>query len=474
MTASKLKTDICIIGAGSGGLSLTAGAVQMGARVVLIERSKMGGDCLNYGCVPSKALIAAGDVANIFRNAQPFGITNVKPAITYNKIAEHVKRVIASIAPNDSVERFEKLGVTVIKANAKFKNKNTVIAGNQEIQAKYIIIATGSSPRIPPIPGLNHVNYYTNETIFDLTEQPTRLLVIGGGPIGCELAQAHARLGTPVVLLEGFKILPKDDPDCTAVVKEQLVKDGLDIKEAIKIEKIEKTNSNIILHFEQDGQKQKITGSHLLVSTGRQPNLATLDLEKASVKYSPQGITVDKRLRSTNKSVYAIGDAAGSFQFTHAANYHAGIVIRNILFKLPAKVNYKALPWVTYTDPELSHVGLTEADCQRQNKSYKILNFNFTENDRAQTDYSTEGKVNVLVDKKGYILGATIVGKQAGELILPWVLAINENLKIGALANIIAPYPTRSEISKHVAGSYYTPFIFSNRIKKIVRFLLKF
>ncbi len=355
-----IKIDLCIIGAGSGGLSVAAGAVQMGASVVLIESGKMGGDCLNYGCVPSKAIIAAARKANAFRTADAFGIENTSPNVDYAKIASHIKKVIATIAPNDSVERFTKLGVNVIQGEGYFIDPKTVQVGEQQIQARRFVISTGSSAAIPPIPGLEDTPFYTNENIFDLSEQPEHLVIIGGGPIGCELAQAHLLLGTKVTLLEGFSIMPKDDQDAVKVVKENFLTQGLNLFEGIKVENCAVENKKIQVTIDNKGTKQVIEGSHLLIAAGRKPNLEDLQLEKANISYHPRGINVDARLRSSNKKVFAIGDAAGSFQFTHAAGYHAGIVIRNALFHLPAKVSYKAMPWVTYTTPELAHVGLNE------------------------------------------------------------------------------------------------------------------
>ncbi len=469
-----LKVDLCVIGAGSGGLSLASVAQQMGLSVALIEKHKMGGDCLNYGCVPSKAILAAAKRANVMRHANAFGISDVDPKVNYANVRDHIQGVINTIAPHDSVERFEKLGVKVILAAAKFINERECEAGDYRIQAKRFVIATGSRAAVPPIPGIDTTPFYTNETIFDLSEQPQRLIVVGGGPIGCELSQAHCLLGTPTTTLEMFSILPKDDPECVDVVRQQLIKNGLDLHEGIKVISVGKIDNEINVIIEKNGQQQQIKGSHLLIAAGRKPNLEELNLENAAVKFTPKGIEVDARLRTTNKRIFAIGDVAGSFQFTHAANYHAGIVIRNVLFHLPAKVNYQALPWVTYTEPELAQVGLNETMAQQQDKVYQTLHFPFKEIDRSVAEHETEGFAKILLTKRGAILGASIVGEQAGELILPWALAIQNKLKISAMASVIAPYPTRSEISKRVAGSFYTPSLYSARTKKIVRLLAKF
>ncbi len=472
--AKTIETDICIIGAGSGGLSVAAGASQMGARTVLLEKGKMGGDCLNYGCVPSKALIAAGHAAHVIRNGQKFGIASQEPQVDFQGVHDHVHGVIGAIAPHDSVERFEGLGVTVIQKAGKFVGPTEIEAGDTRIKAKYVVVATGSSAGVPPIPGLQDVPFMTNETVFDLTERPTHLIVVGGGPIGSELAQAHRRLGAKVTVLEMFSILGKDDPEVTEVVKRRMAQEGIDLREGISIKQVAKEGDGVSVEIETDGATEKIAGSHLLIAAGRSPNLDGLDLEAAGIAYSKKGIEVDDRLRTSNKKVFAIGDVAGGYQFTHMAGYHAGIVIRNMLFKLPAKVNYRAVPWVTYTDPEIAHVGQTEAQAKETlGKNIRILRFAFNENDRAQAERETDGLIKVVADKKGRVLGASIAGARAGELLLPWVMAVDQKQKIGKFAGLIAPYPTLSEVSKRAAGSYYIPSLFSERTKKIVRFLMK-
>ncbi|OIP99583.1 MAG: dihydrolipoamide dehydrogenase [Zetaproteobacteria bacterium CG2_30_46_52] len=468
-----IKTDICVIGAGSGGLSVAAGAVQMGAKVVLIEKGDMGGDCLNTGCVPSKALLAAGHTAQTMRDAAAFGIKASQPEVDWAAVHEHVHSVIHAIAPNDSVERFEGLGVHVIQAAASFVDKHTVQAGNTQIQAKYVVVATGSSAFVPPIPGVEHVPYFTNENIFDNKEKIDHLIVIGGGPIGIELAQAHRRLGAKVTVIEVAKLLMKDDPDLTSIVIDHLRGEGIALAEGVQDLRLEKTANVITAFYNLDGQSQQVDGSHVLVATGRKANVNSLNLEAAGITYSPRGIKVDKRLRTSNKKVFAIGDVAGPYQFTHMAAYQAGIIIRNILFKLPARVDYSAVPWVTYTDPELAHVGLSEADAKKQGKEVRILKWSFEENDRAQAERRTEGLVKVVTTPKGLILGASIVGLHAGELIQPWILAVSQKLKIGAMASMIAPYPTLAEVNKRVAGSFYTDKLFSSGTKKVVRFLLR-
>jgi pyruvate/2-oxoglutarate dehydrogenase complex dihydrolipoamide dehydrogenase (E3) component len=474
----KLDVDVCVIGAGSGGLSVAAGASQLGARTVLIERAEMGGDCLNTGCVPSKSLLAAGHAAQVIRTSARFGVNiskgSAEPAIDFGKVHDHVHGVIGAIAPNDSVERFTGLGVQVIAAEAKFTGPREVEAGGTTIRAKRFVVATGSRAGVPPIDGLDTTPFLTNETVFERTAAPEHLVVIGGGPIGLEMAQAHRRLGARVTVLEIATILPKDDPELVDILRTKLRAEGIDIREGVTVVRTGRKGNGITVTLAEDGKESVIEGSDLLVAAGRIPNVDGLDLEKAGIAYTKAGITTDARLRTTNKRVYAVGDIAGGPQFTHIAGYHAGIAIRNLLFRLPAKADYSAMPWVTYTAPELAHVGLSEAAARAKGEEVTILRWPFAENDRAQAERETDGLIKAVTTKTGRILGATILGAHAGELILPWVLAVGQKMKIGTMAGVIAPYPTLSEVSKRAAGSYFMPKLFSERTRKIVRFLLKF
>jgi pyruvate/2-oxoglutarate dehydrogenase complex dihydrolipoamide dehydrogenase (E3) component len=470
--ALRLTPDICVIGAGSAGLSVAAGAAQLGADTVLIEADKMGGDCLNYGCVPSKALLAAAHAAESIRRAQRFGIRAGEPSSDFRAVHDHVHGVIAAIAPHDSEERFTGLGVRVLRARARFAGPRELLAGDVRIGARRFVIATGSRPLVPPIPGLDRVPYLTNETIFDLTERPRHLLVLGGGPIGCELAQAFRRLGASVSIVEMATLLPKDDPELVEIVRQRLRDDGIKLYERAKVVGVEPTGDGVALLAE--GAGQRIDGSHLLIAAGRRANIADLDLAAAGVAHSANAIAVDARLRTSNRRVYAIGDAVGGLQFTHLAGYHAGIVIRNALFRWPARVDLRALPWVTYTDPELAQVGLTEAAARAAGHDVRVLQSPFAQNDRAQAERATDGLVKAIVTPRGRILGAAIVGAHAGELIHPWVLAIANNLRIGALATMIAPYPTLGEAGKRAAGNFYAPKLFNNRTRALVRLLRRF
>lgn len=472
--AEQIKPDLCVIGAGSGGLSVAAAAAQLGAEVVLIERHKMGGDCLNYGCVPSKALLAAGKRAQAMRDSQRFGIMPVEPRIDHQAVRGHIKEVIAAIAPNDSVERFTGLGVRVIQAEAKFTDRSTVVADNVEIRARRFVIATGSSPAIPPIPGIDRIPYFTNETIFDAAGSLDHLIIVGGGPIGIEMAQAHRRLGSEVTVLEALTPLSKEDPEMRGTVLRRLVAEGVRILDHTRLESVDKYGPGIRVVFAKEGQSYSLDGTHLLMAVGRRPNIESLNLEAANIKFDRSGIKVNSGLKTSNRRVYAIGDVAGGPQFTHVANYHASIVIKNALFRLPAKANHSNIPWVTFTEPELAHVGLTEEAAKKKYGSkIHVLRWPYSENDRAQAERLTEGYVKVTTNRSGRILGATIVGEHAGELIQMWSLAMQKKINIKSMASIISPYPTLAEINKRAAITYFLPKLTSPFLKRIVGWLRK-
>ncbi|MFW2589139.1 dihydrolipoyl dehydrogenase family protein [Sagittula sp. SSi028] len=459
-----LKCDILIIGAGSGGLSVAAGAAQMGADVILLEGHKMGGDCLNYGCVPSKALIASGGRAQGMRGASAYGVASVEPDIDYAAAKDHVHGVIDQIAPMDSVERFEGFGVRVIREYGRFVSETEVEAGDYRITARRIVLATGSSPLVPPIPGLSDVPYLTNESLWELRERPEHLLVIGGGPIGMEMAQAHARLGSKVTVIEGAKALGRDDPEAAAIVLDRLRSEGVEIVEDAKVTKVA---AGITVEVE-DGRS--FTGSHLLVAVGRKTNTERLNLEAAGIETTKAGIQVDDHLKTSNRRVYAIGDVAGGMQFTHLAGYHAGIIVRSAVLGLPAKAKTDHIPRATYTQPELAQVGLKEAEArEKHGESMEVARFDFHHNDRLIAERQTTGFIKAMV-VKGKPVGVTIVGAQAGELVNLWSLVIANGLKMSAVSAMVSPYPTVGEINKRVAGAYFTPRLFENEtVKKIVK-----
>ena len=462
----RIETDICVIGAGSGGLSVAAGAVQMGARVILIEAGEMGGDCLNAGCVPSKALIAAAKAAEAQRHGFR-GVAGVTPQVDFAAVKDHVAAVIAGIAPVDSQERFEDLGCTVIRAFARFSGPREVMAGDTTVRARRFVLATGSRPFVPPIQGVDSVPYLTNETIFALRDRPDHLLVIGGGPIGIEMAQAHRRLGCEVTVIEAAKILGREDPDLAQVVLSALAAEGIRFAEGTPVVRLAGQAGAVEVTL-ADGTQ--IKGSHLLMAVGRKVALEGLNLDAAGVAHTPRGVTVDARLRSTNRRVYAVGDAAGGLQFTHVAGWHAGIVIRQAVLGLPAKADPRAIPRVTFTDPELAQVGLTEAEARAAyGDALTVVRADLAHNDRAQAEARAMGLIKVMV-VKGRPVGASIVGPQAGELIGLWALALSARLKLSAIAGMVAPYPTLGEVSKRAAGAYFGPKLFeSAALKRLVR-----
>jgi len=463
---NRIKTDICVIGGGSGGLSVAAGAAQMGAKVVLLEGHLMGGDCLNFGCIPSKALIAAGKQAHALRNGEKFGVANVIPDVSYAGAKDHVRRVIDHIAPVDSQERFEGMGVQVIREFGRFISKTEVQAGDTIITARRFVISTGSSPFVPSIPGLENVPYETNETIFDLREKPDHLLIVGGGPIGMELAQAHLRLGCKVTVIEGMKALGRDDPEMAALVLDRLRDEGLEIAEDALAAEIRGQAGAIEIEA-KDGRI--FNGTHLLMAVGRKANINNLGLDKAGID-ADRAIKTGTDLRTSNRRVYAIGDVAGQLQFTHVAGYHAGVIIRSLLFALPSRSKQDHIPWATYTDPELAQVGLTEAQAREKfGEAVFVARFDIGENDRAIAEGKAMGLIKVMV-VKGRPVGASIVGPSAGELVSLWSLAIANRLKMSQMAAMIAPYPTLSEVNKRAAGAYFTPKLFDNpTVKRIVQ-----
>jgi pyruvate/2-oxoglutarate dehydrogenase complex dihydrolipoamide dehydrogenase (E3) component len=469
-----LAPDICVIGGGPGGLSVAAAAAAFGVPTVLIERHKMGGDCLNTGCVPSKAMLAAAKRAEMIRSAGMFGVV-AQGVIDFAKVHDHVQSVIAAIAPTDATARFTALGVRVIHGHAKFKDRRTVVAGDIEIHARRFIIATGSRPAVPPIPGLDSGSYLTNESIFDLKERPEHLVIIGAGPIGLEMAQAFRRLGSSVTVLEAAQPLANDDPECAAIVLDRLEREGVIIRSGVKVIGVAHAGPSVTVTIETAGAEQTITGSHLLVATGRAPAVDGLDLDAAGIRHSGAGIAVNRKLKTSNRRVYAIGDcAAGQLQFTHAANYHAGLVIRNALFRVPVRVNNSAVPWVTYTEPELAHTGLTEAQARARRIKIRVARWPYHDNDRANIERETHGHIKVITTRKGKVVGVTIVGAQAGELIGIWTLAIAKGLNIRALTEFVLPYPTLSELGKRVAIDFLAPSLTSPWVRRIIAWLRVF
>ncbi|TDH38102.1 dihydrolipoamide dehydrogenase [Pseudohoeflea suaedae] len=473
----RLTPDICVIGAGSGGLTVAAAAAAFGVSVVLIEKNRMGGDCLNYGCVPSKALIAAAKHVNAVAEAPVFGVNAGLPTIDFERVHDHIHEVIAAIEPNDSAARFRAMGVKVIEAEGRFMDRRRVVAGDYEISARRYVIAAGSSPLVPPIPGLDTVDYLTNETLFDLRAGPEHLVIIGGGPIGMEMAQAHRRLGAEVTVIEGGRALGKEDPELAAIVLDRMRTEGIAVQENVKVVEVAKSGSSqvTVTCERNEGGTFEVTGSTLLVATGRRPNVDGLGLENAGIRFDRSGIKVGPDLQTSNKRVMAIGDITGGLQFTHVAGYHAGIAIQKILFRLPAREDRTIIPRVTFTDPELAHVGLDEEAARRKHGDrISVLRWPYAENDRAHAERRTTGMIKVIADRKARILGASIVGAGAGEMINMWALAVYKGMNLGEMRSYVSPYPTMSEIGKRAAVAYYAPMARKRWVRSLVRFLRRF
>lgn len=451
---SKPEYDLCVIGGGSAGLVSAAGAAALGAKVVLVEKHKMGGDCLNYGCVPSKALLHSAKVAQTMRMAAEAGIDASFPDVSLARVMQRVRSVIQAIEPNDSPERFRSLGVEVIFGTGQFTGLRSFEVGGHTLTARKFIIATGSRPTVPDIQGLKNVPYLTNETVFDLDEPVPRLLVLGGGPIGVELAQAFTRLGSQVYLVNPLPvILNKEDPDLAEVVAARMRRDGTDLRLGATPVRIEGGAGHIRLLVKMaDGVEQWLEGSHLLVATGRRANVEHLGLEAAGVQVEKGRIVTDKRLRTANRNIFACGDVTGPYQFTHMAEHHAGVALRNALFHIPAKIEERVIPWCTFTEPELARVGLSETEARAHGIAYQAYTFPFEEIDRAVTDDATAGLARIITAPNGRLLGAAIVGPNAGELIHEYVLALAKNMKVGDLASVIHIYPTLAQINRRVAN----------------------
>ena len=472
MSREAIQADLAIIGAGSGGLSVAAGAAQLGLKVVLFEKGEMGGDCLNFGCVPSKALIASATAAHAARGSAALGVASAGVKVDFARVMDRIQSVIAHIAPIDSQERFEGLGVRVVREFARFRDDRTVESDSVAVTARRILIATGSTAAAPPIPGLADIPYLTNESIFGLRALPRRLLVLGGGPIGVELGQAFRRLGAEVVIVEAGALLGREDPEAAQVVADQLAADGVEIRAGAKVVRAE---PGPVLVIEGPAGEERIEGSHLLVAAGRKPSLEGMNLAVAGVETDARGVKTDSALRSTNRRVFAVGDAAGRGQFTHLAGAQAGLFVRKALFALPINAQALVVPRVTYSDPELAAVGLTEAEARRvHGDDVRVLTQPFEDNDRAQAEGDTRGFARLVATRGGKVLGVTIVGAHAGDHIQVWSLALSSGLRLSQLTGMIAPYPTRGEISKRLAGQWYTPTLFSPRTQRVVSLLKHF
>lgn len=468
-TPRTLNADLVVIGAGSAGLSAAAGVAMLGLNVVLYEQHKMGGDCLNYGCVPSKALLSAAKAVSDIRQASKYGVTVSDIKIEWNQVKEHIEKAIKTIEPVDSQERFEGLGVTVIRESASFKDPETVVSKSTTTRAKRIVIATGSRASIPPIDGIETVPYLTNVTIFSIDEIPKHLVILGGGPIGIEMAQAFVRLGSDVTIVDLANILPRSDQDHVKIVSESLQNEGVEIIENQLVKKVSGDKASVSVWL--NGRKDPIKGSHLLVATGRQAVLDGLDLEAGRVDHDSTAIKVSDSLRSkSNPRVWALGDVAGQGQFTHLAGWHASVFVRRAYFKQSVTASSLPLPAVTYVQPEIAQVGLTESSALEKFKNVSTSIFPFGENDRAIAEGKTVGEVKLVISK-GHVIGASVIGEGAGDIVQLIALAMSNKLRVQALTNYISPYPTRAEAVKRAASAHFTDFVFGSRMKRLVSIL---
>lgn len=469
--------DLGIIGGGAAGLTAAAGAAQFGAKTILIEKSpKLGGDCLHYGCVPSKTLIRTARVYSLMKKSKEFGLPEVQlPPVDLGAVMDRVKSVIEKIQQHDSEERFCGLGAKVVFGNSSFLDAHTVTFDGKSITAKSWIIATGSSPALPPVAGLAAVPYWTNETILNQRKLPARLIVLGGGPIGLELAQAFARLGSQVTIVEFMdQILGPEDADLAAILETRLKEEGVTILNGTQALKAEYVEAEFLLTIAAKASKEEariLNADALLIAAGRKPNIDGLGLEAAGVKFTPRGIPTNDRMKTNISHIYACGDVNGLLPFTHVAGYEAGIALTNAVLRLPRKVDYDKIGWCTYTDPEVSSIGLNEKRAKKDGIKYRLWEESFVDNDRAQAEGETTGKIKLLVSPGGRLLGCQIIGAHAGELIHEWVIAVSSGVKLSAIAAAVHVYPTVSEISKRVAGKIFAEKIFSDVSKNILRFI---
>jgi pyruvate/2-oxoglutarate dehydrogenase complex dihydrolipoamide dehydrogenase (E3) component len=470
-----LTPDICVIGAGAGGLAVAAGAAAFGVPVVLVEKGRMGGDRLADGGVPSKALSAAAAAAEAIRGARRFGIVSGEPEVDFRAVHRHVQSAMAALAPNGSVERFTAMGVQVVRAEACFKDRHTVVAGDREIRARRFVIAAGSTPVVPPIPGLGETGYLTDETVFELTRRPSHLIVVGAGRVGLELAQAHRRLGSRVTVVEAAGAFRGEDPELAAVVLRRLRAEGIDIRERTSVVSVERRGrSGVRALLDCEGTAHVVDGSHILLAAGRRPDLAALDLDRAGIHHAESGIGVDDGLRTSNRRVYAIGYAAGGPQYAHAAGHQGTLLLRPLLFRLSARTRSAPIPRVTFTGPELAQVGLTEAEAVEAHGKVSVQRWPYSENDRAQAERSTEGFVKLVLGKGDRILGVGIAGAGAGEMIGVWQLALSRRLTLRDMAEWLPPHPTLGEIGKHAAIAYFAPRARRPMVRRLVRLLRRF
>jgi len=466
--------DIGVIGGGAAGLTVTAGAAQAGAKTLLVEKEKeLGGDCLHYGCVPSKTLIKTAHVYHLMKNSKEFGLPGVElPPVDYREVAKRIQSVISTIQEHDSEERFCKLGAKVTFGTATFADEHSIRLNGKTISAKNWVLATGSSPGTPPIDGLDRTPYITNKEIWSLDHLPKSLIILGAGPIAIEMAQAFARLGSKVTVVQrSNQILRKEDKDMADTVMEVLQSEGVTFYLNSPVLSVRDLGNEREVTIKNGANTtSQIRGEKILAALGREANVTGLGLEGLGIDFTGKGIRVDNRLRTKQKHIYAAGDVTGEYQFTHAAGYEGGVVFTNAIFHLPRKVDYTFLPWCTYTDPELASIGMNEKTAEAAGIDYTVWTEEFKGNDRSLAEGERVGKIKMILDGKEKPIGVQIVGPQAGELLSEWVAVLNGKMKLSTLASAVHPYPTLGEINKRVAGNFFSPKIFSERIRKGLKF----
>lgn len=475
---SRFDYDIGIIGGGAAGLTVASGASQLGAKTLLVEKENLlGGDCLHFGCVPSKTLIKTARVYQLMKDAARYGLpTPVVEPVDFSKIATRIRQVIADIQHHDSVERFNGLGVEVRFGQAFFTDEHTIsLAGNPRTAAKWLV-ATGSAPAIPALDGLFEAGYLTNRDIFSLSDLPESLIILGAGAIAVEMAQAFSRLGAKVTVLQrGAQILSKEDQDMADTVQRSLEESGVHFRLGCKLLKVIKTGAaKEIFYTDDQGVEQSVAGSEILVALGRTANIENLRLEDIGIQCSGRGIVVDNRLRTAQRHIFAGGDVIGGYQFTHAAGYEGGVVLTNAVLGLPRKVDYTWMPWCTYTSPEFASIGFNEKRATAAGIDYRLWTESFAANDRANAEGEREGRIKLLLDRKGKPLGVQILGPHAGELLSEWVAVLNGSVKLSTLAGAIHPYPTLAEINKRVVGNIYSPKLFSETVRKALKLIYRY
>lgn len=469
--------DLGVIGGGAAGLTVAAGAARLGVKVLLVDKEdKLGGDCLHYGCIPSKTLIASAKVRHFILRASDYGLPKVElPPVDFLQVGSRIASVIAEIQKHDSVERFNSLGADVRFGKACFLDNHKVSVSDRAFSAAKWVVATGSSAFTPHIPGLNNTPYITNTGLFSLKKLPVHMIILGGGPIAVEMAQAFARLGSKVTIIQrSSQILSREDEDMAAVVKDNLVSDGVRFILDCSIELVRRSDSRVEAIVKSSDGLEVVSGDLLFVAMGRKSNVEDLGLLEAGVLYSGEGIRVDDRLRTSQKNIYAAGDVTGKYRFTHAAGYEGGIIVSNAVFKFPRKVNYKWMPWCTYSDPELASVGYNEKRAKVDGLYYRTVIEDFNSNDRACADGSSRGRIKLVLDKRDKPLGVQIVGANCGDLLGEWIAAVNGGVGLATLAGAIHPYPTRMEINKKIAGTVLGEKLFSPRVRSILKLLFSY